>query len=398
MIKERQTYDIQIKNEIYRLMVENDQDYAVMMMNTDGVIISWNKGAEIISGYKAEEVLGQHFGIFYPAEEREKDLPAQYLQKAIANGSIKHEDWRVKKDGTKIWANIKLSALRNAENELVGFYKVVTDLTEFRSLTQQRDITQEILDDINQRARIGTWEVDLEKGTSSWSRITREIHELDESYQITPEKGILFYKEGESRDLITRVFNDAKTFGKPYDIEVLIVTASGKELWCRTIGQVEIRDGKCVRVYVTFQDIDRYKRTQMELALSEEQFRRSFDLSGIGMALVDPDGIPIRVNKRLCDILGYTSQEFYALNVLEITYPDDVAEDVANAKKLLNGETDHYQMVKRYIHKNSSVVWSHITVSLVRDSNKNPLHFVSEIEDITEKKKAEDELKRVNEE
>ena len=379
-------------------MVENDQDYAVMMLNTDGVIISWNKGAEIISGYKAEEVLGQHFGIFYPAEERENEVPAQYLQKALTNGSIKHEDWRVKKDGTKIWVNIKLSALRNAENELVGFYKVVTDLTEFRTLTLQRDRTQEILDDINQTARIGTWEVNLEKGTSLWSRITREIHELDESYQITPEKGILFYKEGESRDLITHVFNEAIAHGKPYDIEVLIVTATGREVWCRTIGQAEIKDGKCVRVYGTFQDIDHYKRTQIELALSEEQFRRSFDLSGIGMALVDPDAIPIRVNKRLCDILGYTPEEFYAMNVLEITHPDDIAEDVANARKLLNGEIDHYQMVKRYIHSNGSIIWSHITVSLVRDSNKRPLHFVSEIEDITEQKHAEDELKRINSE
>jgi PAS domain S-box-containing protein len=381
---------------IYHQLIANVQDYAILLLDTDGTIKTWNKGAEMIKGYKESEIIGRSFEIFYTEEERKQNIPQSYLLAAAEKGHIQQEGWRVRKDGSRFWANVTITALYNQDSTLQGFSKVTSDQTEKIKIRAEKDKIHEIQNIINQTTRIGTWEVDLINNVTTWSAMTREIHEVDASYVPQIESGLNFYKEGESRDIITHVLSEAMTHCTPYDIEVQIVTPQGREKWCRVIGHTEFRDGKCIRVFGTFQDIDLQKRTQIELQLSEQQFRSSFDLSGIGMALVSTDAVPIRVNKRLCDILGYTFQEFYSMSILDITYADDIATDTSYATQLLSGEIDHYQMTKRYIHKNGSIVWAHITVSLVRDAQKNPVHFVSEVEDISEKKKAEDELRRTN--
>jgi PAS domain S-box-containing protein len=126
-----------------------------------------------------------------------------------------------------------------------------------------------------------------------------------------------------------------------------------------------------------------------EIALSESMFRSAFDDSAIGMALVLPDGKFLRINKELSKIVGRTEEELLALTFQDITYPEDLEEDMSYLRQTLNGKINSYQMQKRYFHKGGHLVWAHLNVSLVRDGQGNPLFFVSQIEDITERKKSE---------
>jgi PAS domain S-box-containing protein len=116
--------------ERFRLLVEGAQDYAIFMLDPQGNIASWNTGAERIKGYRAPEIIGQHFSIFYPVEAIEARWPQQELEIAEAEGRFEDEGWRLRKDGSRFWANVVITAVRDENGTLKGFSKITRDLTE----------------------------------------------------------------------------------------------------------------------------------------------------------------------------------------------------------------------------------------------------------------------------
>src|SRR5262245_33252558 len=127
------TGDRDYEGERFRLLVEGVREYAIFMLDPQGYIVTWNKGAERIKGYTADEIIGQHFSKFYPPEQVASEHPQHELQLAIANGKYEEEGWRIRKDGSKFWANVVITALKNEDGTLRGFAKVTRDLTERRA-------------------------------------------------------------------------------------------------------------------------------------------------------------------------------------------------------------------------------------------------------------------------
>ena len=123
--------------ERYHRMIAEVEDYAIILLDTDGTIINWNNGAELIKGYKPSEILGKNFRIFYTEEDRAKKLPEELLQRAATEGKATHEGWRVRKDGTRFWGSIVITALHNTNGEIMGFSKVTRDLTERKKAEDQ---------------------------------------------------------------------------------------------------------------------------------------------------------------------------------------------------------------------------------------------------------------------
>ena len=126
-----------ISDEQYRLIVQSIRDYAVFMLDPEGRILSWNEGARLIKGYTAPEVLGRSFEIFYPAEAVADGFPKSELREAARVGRFEDEGWRIRKDGSRFWANVVITALRDSEGTLVGFAKVTRDLTARRLAEEQ---------------------------------------------------------------------------------------------------------------------------------------------------------------------------------------------------------------------------------------------------------------------
>jgi PAS domain S-box-containing protein len=124
---------------LHRVLVEGVRDYAIFALDASGVVISWNAGAERLKGYRANEIIGKHFSTFYPADDLAHGKPALELEIAARDGRVEDEGWRVRKDGTRFWANVVVTALRDEAGALLGFAKVTRDLTE-RLLAEQRAI------------------------------------------------------------------------------------------------------------------------------------------------------------------------------------------------------------------------------------------------------------------
>src|SRR5262245_12809628 len=122
--------------ERFRLLVESVSDYAIFMLNPDGVVISWNLGAEQIKGYRPHEIIGQHFSRFYNSEDLQRGKPQEGLKRAAADGRFEDEGWRVRKDGSQFWASVVITALRDGSGQLRGFAKVARDFTERRQAEQ----------------------------------------------------------------------------------------------------------------------------------------------------------------------------------------------------------------------------------------------------------------------
>lgn len=114
----------------YHLMVEEVEDYAILYLNREGIVENWNKGAEKIKGYQAEEIIGKSFSIFYPEQERINKLPETLLQRAASEGKATHEGYRIRKDGTLLWASVAITAVHDDEGNVIGFSKVTHDLTD----------------------------------------------------------------------------------------------------------------------------------------------------------------------------------------------------------------------------------------------------------------------------
>ena len=120
----------------FRLLVQSVKDYAIIMLDPEGNVASWNEGAQKFKGYRAEEIVGKNFSIFYTPEDIARGKPAQELKIAADQGRFEDEGWRVRKDGSRFWANVTITALRNPDGSLRGFGKVTRDLTE-RKLVEE---------------------------------------------------------------------------------------------------------------------------------------------------------------------------------------------------------------------------------------------------------------------
>ncbi len=158
--------------------------------------------------------------------------------------------------------------------------------------------------------------------------------------------------------------------------------------------QVDCDDtGRPVRIRGTRQDVTALRARETQLRDAEERFRLAIDEAPIGVALVSLDGRWLRVNRALCDIVGYWAEEMLERRFQDLTHPDDVDADLAEIRRLVAGEIQSNQMEKRYFHAEGHVVWIQLNVSLARDERGNPLYFIAQIQDITGRKATEERIR-----
>jgi PAS domain S-box-containing protein len=191
------------REEVFRLLVSGVSDYAIFMLNPEGHIITWNEGAERIKGYKADEIIGKHFSIFYTKEAQKRHHPEKELEIARAEGRYEEEGWRLRKDGSLLWANVVITAIWS-DQTLIGYAKVTRDLTQRLLADQEREMSAKLLDETN---------TDLRRALEVKSRFLSTIsHEVR-----TPMAAIIGMAEvlatedlGEHNAIVTSIFNASK--------------------------------------------------------------------------------------------------------------------------------------------------------------------------------------------
>ena len=133
-------------DEHYRMMVEQVRDYGILMLDLQGHVLSWNAGAEQIKGYRAEEIIGKHYSVFYPKEEVKAGTPQRHLEMVKSVGSMDFQGWRLRKDGSRFWANVTMTTLHDQEGTPFGFVKMTRDVTEKRSMEEALQKSRNMLE------------------------------------------------------------------------------------------------------------------------------------------------------------------------------------------------------------------------------------------------------------
>jgi len=215
---------LRLSEERFRLLVEGVEDYAIYSMDPDGVITSWNAGAHRIKGYTAQEIIGQNFSRFYTPEDVRQDLPARVLQSARDTGHYVGEGWRVRKDGSRFWSNVVVTALRDDTGNIIGFSKITRDMTERKVLMDRIQQHAEELEKAQQSLRRLSGQL-LQVQDDERRRLARELHDgagqilaalnmnlesLQEAIkdQIAPN---LTHRLGESIRLANQVIKETRT-------------------------------------------------------------------------------------------------------------------------------------------------------------------------------------------
>ena len=287
------------------------------------------------------------------------------------------------------WLEWTISPWTENPGKINGLIIVKDDITE----TKKRE---ELLLKSKSIARIGGWEVDLLANTVYWTQVTKEIHEVPENYVPNLEEGINFYKEGTDRDKISILVSDAINKGLPWDTELRIITAKGKELWVRAKGEVEIVDDKCVRIYGTFQDIDEKKRIELKYNEVADRLAMATKAAQIGIWEYNVVDNILVWDDNMYELYGLNKKNFSG--VVEAweasVHPDDIAPSQELLQRALNGEAE-FDPEFRVLWPNGEIRHIKAIAFTHRDNNGNALKMIGTNWDITKNKNAEKKLKNL---
>ncbi len=384
---------------------------SVIATDTDGLITVFNAGAEKMLGYTAVEMVGlQSPAILHVLSEvvahgrtlseafgRPIEGFDVFVERA-RNGEYEEREWTyVRKDGSTLAVSLAVTAMHGAGGKINGFLGMAVDITEGKAARAALEEAAQRLQLATHVTGTGVWDWDVVTNRLVWDQQMFALYGIDQppaemvysiwADTVFPED--LPEQEAILRETVLRHGQSERKFRirRRNDGEIRIIHAA----------EMTISDGTggAQRVVGINRDVTDLELAAANLAASEEHFRQAFEFAGTGMAIVGLDGAWLQLNRTMCEIIGYTEAELLQKTFLDVTHPDDLAIDLDQVKDLVDGRANHYRIEKRYLHRDGHSVWIHLTASLVRDQSGAPLHFVSQIEDISARKRAEHALREI---
>ena len=271
--------------EEFKILVDGVRDYAIFMLDVNGRVTTWNSGAERLKGYKGDEIIGKDFSIFYTEEEQQAGHPKQLLETALRDGRCEEENWRVRKDGTRFWASVIITAIRNESGTLIGFAKVTRDLSERRLAEEQREAerheAERVLRESEERFRLLVDEVrdyaifflDLEGHVMTWNAGAERIkgYRADE---IIGQSFVRFYvPEDVNAGLPSRLLRRATEQGVATD-EGLRVRKDGSRFWAYVVlTALHDKSGRLRGFAKVTRDITEQKHAERRMAILADASR-----------------------------------------------------------------------------------------------------------------------------
>jgi len=328
-LKEQQ---LAVSEERLRIFFENSQGL-MCTHNLDGRFLSVNMAGASLLGYTLAEILTLSLFDIVPPN-RHPELTA-YLKEISDKGSARGQMLTRHKDGSpRIWMFNNILELQGNQTYVIGN---AIDITEKHFLERNLERTRQMLEETGKVARVGGWEYNIPRQKIEWTAVTKQIHGVPANFDPALESTINFYKAGESRDKISAAATLAMAEGTSWDMELQIVTASGEELWVRSLGQAEFANGACQRLFGTLQDIDKQKKAETDL-LNEKAILSAFvQHSPSPIAMTDTGMKFIAVSRQYLHDYGLGNKNIIGLTPYEVFGPTSEANRAAH-QRVLNGE------------------------------------------------------------
>ncbi|MDP4249553.1 MAG: PAS domain S-box protein [Bacteroidota bacterium] len=389
-------------------LIDGMKDYAIVMFDSKGIVVSWNLSAELMSGYAAAEILGQRNEIFYSAEDRQKGLPAQNLKMVMEQGHYECSSWRVRKDGSRFLANIVFSTLLDSKKQIVGYSTITRDITEQKKAQDKTAYVGKLMEDISDAVismtsdfKLKSWNKASERlyGYKSMEVLGRPIEEVL-SLRLTPELRAAFRKElnenGYWRGEVIHVHQDRTEM-------TILVSVS------QTLGDMEEPGG----YVMVCKDISERKKLEDELRdfnesleveakegvrlimESERKYKMLFESNPMPMWMLSLETFrTIDVNIAALRHYGYTREEFLSLDSRKMRPSEEEPRFLEDMRMRMQGVTNRGHWLHR--KKGGELVHTEISVYDFESEGK-PTRLVL-ANDITEQIRTEEKLKKSYEE
>jgi PAS domain S-box-containing protein len=286
----------------FKLLVQSVVDYAIYMLDIDGIVTSWNTGAERIKLFTADEIIGKHFSTFYTPEDRENGAPQRALETARSVGRYEAEAWRVRKNGQRFWANVVIDAIYDDDRNVIGFAKITRDMTERRA-------SQQALLDAERRFRIlvqgvtdyAIYMLDPDGRVTNWNAGAERIKQFSFD-EIVGEHFSRFYTpEDAAAGTPARALETARETGR-YEAEGWRVRKNGERFWASVvIDAIRNDEGELIGFAKITRDMTEKREAQKRLEESREQLFRSQKMEALGQLT---GGLAHDFNNLLTAILG----------------------------------------------------------------------------------------------
>ena len=260
---------LKTSEERFRMLIEGVKDYAIFMLDADGRVMTWNNGAGRIKGYHTEEILGKHFSTFYQPEDIQADRPKQGLRRAVAEGRFEEEGWRLRKDGSRFWANVVITALKDRSGRLQGFAKVTRDITERKQAEEKLRRSEAYLAEGQRLSRTGSWAWDVSSGDLYWSQEFFRIFGLDPETAKMSYEMFLEIVHPEDRPALKQRFEQAVREKSDFANSFRIVCPDGSTKHIHSLSHPVLNESGDVIEYVgTVIDSDRTARSSRQAGAS----------------------------------------------------------------------------------------------------------------------------------
>ena len=402
---------LRLSEERFRLMVEGVEDYAIFMLDPEGRVVTWNCGAERLKQYSAEEIVGQHFSIFYPQEALDRNWPTQELQLALRDGRVEDEGWRIRKDGSTFWANVVITALRDNNGVLQGYSKVTRDLTERKSYEEkQRQLARE--EAARKAAEKAARQLDRQR-----EQLKVTLASIGDGVIVTDPEGKVTFLNGVAQQLLGCTSEQAQ--GAPL-VEVfpivneetretvenpalralreravvalanhtILLARDGREIPIEdTAAPILSADDELLGVVLVFRDVSEARRSR-EARLYLAAIVESSDDAIIGMTLDDKIASWNQGAERL---YGYSSQEVVGKSLAILVPPEREGELEKMMKRVTRGERiEHFETER--VRKDGDRVMVSLTASPVRNPAGKIIGVSKIARDITQQKSFQESL------
>ncbi|MBF0164246.1 MAG: PAS domain S-box protein [Magnetococcales bacterium] len=391
--------DLEHSEKLFRTIFEQAAVGVALIHSESGRFARLNLRYAEMLGYTMEEMQDRGFQNITHPEDLAENLANMRL---LIDGRIRSftmEKRYFHKSGATVWVRLTVSPTWSGGEVPEYHIAVVEDITPEKiareDLAQQKLFLATVLENIQD----GVAACDSQGRMTVCNPAYRAFMSM-ENDALTGEpwvgNGLFRLSDGVTplspdQEPLTRALRDEPVF----DEELLLVSRSGEMRRALIVTAQAMRDvqGEQLGAVISLHDITARKQAEEHLALSEKRFRGAFETAAHGMALVATNGAFLKVNRALCTIVGYDETELLGMNFQEITHPEDLELDLSLLQETLDGKRATFQLEKRYLNKDGQTIWILLSTSLLRDKDGKPVHFVSQIQDITDRKWAESALR-----
>jgi PAS domain S-box-containing protein len=373
------------------LLVDAVTDYAIYLLDNEGVIRTWNSGAERIKGYRARDIVGQHFSLFFTAEDRAADVPGQSLARASRAGRAEQEGWRIRKDGSRFWAASIVQPVRDAQGRTVGFANITRDITERqqaqRALYESERKFRLLVDAIKDCA---IYMLDPSGIIVNWNAGAERLKGYSAAEIVGQHFSKFYTRDDRMAGLPARVLDAAARDGH-YEAEGWRLRKDGGRFWAAVeVDAIRDENQQLIGFAKITRDITERQIAQQTLRETARQFRTLIEgVTDYALYMLDPNGLVINWNTGAERIKGYTADEIIGQHFSRFYTDHDRAAGLPARALQIAAQDGRFEAEGWRVRKDGSLFWANAVIDRITDEDGTVIGFAKITRDITERRNAQ---------